>query len=233
MNNKSRFGLGAGCCTLAVVVLFLLLLPFSPYHHHVHRSVVVVRPTFTFAAYQPHGFYDYYRGNCKARCLTVPLNPKVRTGTMDYAGSSNALKTIQSLGTVDVVTDEQVTENPSLLANYDRVIILHNEYVTRAEFAAITRHPDVLYLYPNALYALVSYDPGAGTITLQRGHGYGGINDAFGWGPSMSTKDEYNTACKNWQFEKAVNGAVLDCYPEFDILHDAKLLFVIMNQNAL
>jgi hypothetical protein len=226
MKKRFLLGLGAGCCAL---VIFLVLVPFSS--HHPRRLIAVIRPTFTFAAYQPHGFYDYYRGNCRARCLTVPLNPKARTATMEYSGSNNALKTIELLGISDVVTDQQVTENPSVLANYSKVIILHNEYVTQAEFDAITRHPDVLYLYPNALYALVSYNPGAGTITLVRGHGYGGINNAFGWKPSMSTKDEYNTGCKDWQLEKAVNGAVLNCYPEFDILHDAKLWFAIANKN--
>jgi hypothetical protein len=161
----------------------------------------------------------------------VPLNPRERTGTMEYAGSNNALKKIESLGISDVLTDEQVAKNPSILTNYSKIIVLHNEYVTQAEFDAITRHPNVLYLYPNALYALVSYNPTAGTITLERGHGYGGINEAFGWKPSMSTKDEYNTSCKNWQLEKAVNGVVLNCYPESDILHDAKLWLVIANKN--
>jgi len=226
MEKRFLFGLGAVCCAL---VIFLVLVPFSS--HHPHRLIAVIRPTFTFAAYQPHGFYDYYRGNCKARCLTVPLNPRERTGTMDYAGSNNALKKIESLGISDVLTDEQVAKNPSILTNYSKIIVLHNEYVTQAEFDAITRHPNVLYLYPNALYALVSYNPTAGTITLERGHGYGGINEAFGWKPSMSTKDEYNTSCKNWQLEKAVNGVVLNCYPESDILHDARLWLVIANKN--
>jgi hypothetical protein len=226
MEKRFLFGLGAGCCAL---VIFLVLVPFSS--HHPHRLIAVIRPTFTFAAYQPHGFYDYYRGNCKARCLTVPLNPRERTGTMEYAGSNNALKKIGSLGINDVLTDEQVAKNPSILTNYSKIIVLHNEYVTQAEFDAITRHPNVLYLYPNALYALVSYNPTAGTITLERGHGYGGINEAFGWKPSMSTKDEYNTSCKNWQLEKAVNGVVLNCYPESDILHDVKLWLVIANKN--
>lgn len=226
MEKRFLFGLGAVCCAL---VIFLVLVPFSS--HHPHRLIAVIRPTFTFAAYQPHGFYDYYRGNCKARCLTVPLNPRERTGTMEYAGSNNALKKIESLGISDVLTDEQVAKNPSILTNYSKIIVLHNEYVTQAEFDSITRHPNVLYLYPNALYALISYNPTAGTITLERGHGYGGINEAFGWKPSMSTKDEYNTSCKNWQLEKAVNGVVLNCYPESDILHDAKLWLVIANKN--
>ncbi|WP_158384884.1 N,N-dimethylformamidase beta subunit family domain-containing protein [Candidatus Nitrososphaera evergladensis] len=235
MKKKKSFHLGlvVGCCALVIIIFFFILpLSSSLSSYRSHRLLVVIRPTFTFAAYQPHGFYDYYRGNCKTRCLTVPLSPRERTSVMDYAGSNNALEMIKSLETSDVVTDEQVTKNPSILASYQKVIVLHNEYVTQAEFDAITRHPDVLYLYPNALYALVSYNPVSNTITLQKGHGYKGVNDAFNWPPSRSTKDEYNTSCKNWQFEKAVNGIVLNCYPEFDILHDAKLWIAIINRKV-
>ncbi|AIF84102.1 hypothetical protein NTE_02045 [Candidatus Nitrososphaera evergladensis SR1] len=211
-----------------VIVLFFAMAIAPPQASAIKlHSIVTIKPTFTIAAYQPRGFYDYYRNTCSTRCLTVRLRPAQYTSDMDYAGSSNALKKIESLGISDVVTDEQVTKNPSILASYEKVIVLHNEYVTQAEFDAITRHPDVLYLYPNALYALVSYNPVSNTITLQKGHGYKGVNDAFNWPPSRSTKDEYNTSCKNWQFEKASNGSVLDCYPEFDILHDAKLMSLV------
>jgi hypothetical protein len=42
---------------------------YSPYrhnyhHHHVRHDIVVIKPTFTIAAYKPGGFYDYYRGQC-------------------------------------------------------------------------------------------------------------------------------------------------------------------------
>jgi hypothetical protein len=226
MARKSHAALGIGAG--AMVALFLMLPPPSlSYKQHLPTAVIV--PTFTIAAYRPHGFYDYYRGSCGSRCLTVSVNPKERTGIMNYSGSSNALAMIKSLGISGAVTDEQVTENPSLLANYGKVIVLHNEYVTQAEFDSIIRHPNVLYLYPNALYALVSYNATAGTITLERGHGYRGVNDAFGWAPSASTKSEYNTGCRNWHFERAVNGSVLNCYPEHDILHDPRLWAAITN----
>jgi hypothetical protein len=148
---------------------------------------------------------------------------------MSFAGSHNALEKIISLQISDLVTDEQVTVNPSILENYDKVIVLHNEYVTQEEFEAITHHPNVLYLYPNALYALVSYDSKFDSITLERGHGFRGVNDAFNWQPSMSTRDEYNRSCKNWHLERASNGSVLNCYPEADILHDSKLVSTIIS----
>jgi hypothetical protein len=225
LTKKTSLRIGLGSVAL---VTFLLIIIFMPhYHKHSHR-IVFIKPTFTIAAYQPRGFYDYYRGNCSTKCLTVSTNPREHTRLMNYAGSKNALEKLESLGINDEVTDEQVTENPFILNGYDKVIILHNEYVSQAEFRAITAHPNVLYLYPNALYALVSYDQKDGTITLQKGHGFGGINNAFNWVPSMSTKEEYNTACKDWQFNTAINGIVLNCYPEFDILHDAKLWAAIV-----
>ena len=51
------------------------------------------------------------------------------------------------------ITDIDIDQNPGILKEFDAVIMLHNEYVTRTMFDAITNHPNVIYLYPNALYA--------------------------------------------------------------------------------
>ena len=66
-----------------------------------------------------------------------------------------------------------VDQNPEILQNYDTVILLHNEYVTKKQFDAISTHPNLIFLHPNALYALeidVNYD--TNTMTLIRGHDY-------------------------------------------------------------
>jgi hypothetical protein len=142
---------------------------------------------------------------------------------MNYAASRNGLQKIIQMGIADVVTDQRVTDNPSILSRYRKVIVLHNEYVTEAEFNAITHHPHVLYLYPNALYALVSYNPKDATITLEKGHSYKGVYNAFGWGPSKSTKYEFDTGCKSWRLIRVINGAMLNCYPEYALLYNEKL----------
>jgi hypothetical protein len=198
-------------------------------YHHLRHNVVVIEPTFTSAAYRRGGFYEYYRGHCDTRCLTIPVYKGNPTGTMNYAGSKNPLRIIKEQGTADIVTDQRVTKEPYLLSNYRKVIVLHNEYVTQTEFDAITHHPNVLYLYPNALYALISYHPQDATITLKRGHSYGGVNNAFGWEPSMSTKYEYDTYCDSWRLIRVINGAMLNCYPEYPILHNEKLWGVLWN----
>ena len=245
--TQSSFGTASSSSGALVFVVFSLFVfgTNSPFHHHLYyhngaavvvanpsshhvyhhlrHNVVVIDPTFTSAAYRRGGFYDYYRGHCDTRCLTVPVYKGSPTGSMNYAASKNALKVIKGQGIADVVTDQRVTREPYLLSNYRKVIVLHNEYVTQAEFDAITHHPNVLYLYPNALYALVSYHPVDATITLERGHSYGGVNNAFGWGPSKSTKFEYDTSCKSWRLIRISNGAMLNCYPEYPILHNEKL----------
>jgi hypothetical protein len=249
MNDKSKksktsLGSSSSSCSALAIIVFALFISgsnFQSYHHynisndgyhshhhtypyHVHHDIVVIKPTFTSAAYKPEGFYDYFRGHCDTKCLTVPVyHTREPNGSMNYAASYNALRMIKEQGIADVVTDQRVTKNPYLLSNYRKVIVLHNEYVTQAEFDAITHHPNVLYLYPNALYALVSYHPEDATITLERGHSYGGVNNAFGWGPSMSTKFEYDTSCKSWRLIRISNGAMLNCYPEYPILHNEKL----------
>ena len=65
--------------------------------------------------------------------------------------------------------DEDVDKNPDILKQYKRIIVLHNEYVTKKEFDAITSHPDVVFLYPNALYAQVEANYTSNTITLVHG----------------------------------------------------------------
>lgn len=203
-------------------------------------DAVVIAPLFTMMAYQPHGFYDYYchgdhaSGSCKSlyvdncgnECLTVGV-PKKVSDRMKFVSSRNGLETLKNIGYSNVLTDEDVSKHPEQLAKYRQVIVLHNEYVTQAEFDAITSHPNVTYLYPNALYAEVALNSN-GTITLLRGHGYNGVNSAFGWAPAESTKDEYDIWCDHWQFiplEK--HSRIINCYPENRILYDPLLWLAI------
>ena len=41
------------------------------------NDAVFIYPSFTQAAYEHGGFYDYYRKNCDTSCLTVPIPSKV------------------------------------------------------------------------------------------------------------------------------------------------------------
>jgi hypothetical protein len=121
-----------------------------------------------------------------------------------------------------------VDKNPQILSQYDKVIVLHNEYVTQNEFVAITTHPHVIYLYPNSLYAQIYTDYNKNTITLARGHGYPDLKlrNGFDWKYDNS-QFEYDTVCQNWKFDKIDNGIMLDCYPENYLANNLILLKTI------
>jgi hypothetical protein len=181
-----------------------------------------IYPIFTQAAYNQSGFYDYYNKKCDSKCLTVHIPDKVRGA---YSSSITGAFVLTLLG-YSQLTDIDVDKNPDILKQYKRVIVLHNEYVSKKEFDAITSHPDVVYFYPNALYAEVKTDYDTNTITLVKGHGYPtpDISNGFGW-KSTNSKYEYDAECDNWGYYASTeNKTMLNCYPEYRILYDSELL---------
>ena len=105
-------------------------------------------------------------GRCDQKCLTVTI-PKIYNGSFVSSGEANDVSIKEHYAHV---TDADIYKDPAILEKYDEVIALHNEYVTKREFNAITHHPHVIYLYPNALFAQVKVDYNKNTITLVRGH---------------------------------------------------------------
>ena len=85
------------------------------------QSAVVVYPYFTYVAYQPQGFYDYFRGYCDDCTTTKLVSP-----TSQYTSSGKAHQALTLLG-YSSITDIDIDRNPSILQQFDKVIMLHNE----------------------------------------------------------------------------------------------------------
>lgn len=187
------------------------------------KSVVII-PVFTASAYSEHGFYSYYEGKCSTICLTSFVYVHAPLG---YTASEQGVDILGSLGYY-TLTDMDVDKNPEILLQYDKVVLLHNEYVTQKEFDAITTHPHVVYLYPNALYGKITVDYNANTMTLVRGHNYPDvkIRNGFDW-KFDNSRFEYDTQCTNWRFYNVANGIMLDCYPENHLAQNTNLLKAI------
>lgn len=185
-------------------------------------NAMFIVPVFTGSAYNSPGFYDYYRGQCDVSCLTVKIEYPCRAET-----SCIGSQVLKLLG-YDIYSDVEIDQNPEILNQYDTVMVLHNEYVTQKQFDAVTSHPNVLYLYPNANYGLVTVDYETETITLVRGHGYpeSTINNGFDW-KYENTPMEYDKECREWEFYNIDNGKMLNCYPDTMILHDMEFLKTI------
>ncbi|MGY5143653.1 MAG: hypothetical protein ACW9XH_04145 [Candidatus Nitrosopumilus sp. bin_32a] len=174
------------------------------------QNTIVIEPTFTANAYKVPGFYNYYDGSCNEKCLTISIQNR----TSGFTSSNNGIKILELLQ-YKIITDIDVDKNPYILKQYDKVIVLHNEYVTKNEFDAITSHPNVVYLYPNALYAEIVTDYEKNTMTLKKGHNYPdpSIRNGFDWEYDNSPM-EYDQDCLDWEFHKIKNGWMLNCYPE-------------------
>jgi len=174
------------------------------------QKTVVVYPYFTYSAYHEPGFYTYYRGECDD-CTTAKLvQPAIQ-----YTSSGIGHQALTLLGYA-TITDIEIDRNPSILQQFDKVIMLHNEYVTRAMFDAITNHPNVIYLYPNALYAEIEVDYIDETITLIRGHNYPEpeIKNGFDWEFDNTHPYEYDSECLEMELYQIKNGWMTNCYPE-------------------
>ena len=174
------------------------------------QKTVVVYPFLTFSAYNEPGFYDYYSGKCND-CTTT----KITQPTVLYTSSGIGHQALTILG-YPSIPDIEIDKNPSILQQFDKVIMLHNEYVTRAMFDAVTGHPNVLYLYPNALYAEIEVNYIDETITLIRGHNYPEleIKNGFDWEFDNTHPDEFDTKCLDMEMYPIENGFMTNCYPE-------------------
>lgn len=186
------------------------------------KNTVVIYPLFTVSAHSgPQNFDYFYMGLCNELCLTVPIEFDLRP---DAGG--DAVQILNLLG-YKFISDADLDKNPNGLSKYDKVILLENEYVTKNEFSAITKHPHVLYLYPNVFLGEVKADYEKNTITLLKGKDYPekGMANGFDWKFNNSTSND--STCDNWKFNKIDNGIMLNCNPDDILYKDKDLLKVI------
>jgi hypothetical protein len=179
-------------------------------------KTAVVYPIFTQGAYEWGGIHDYYAGYCDS-CLNSHIPT---TYEKTFSASGNGFRILEFLG-YQVIDDIDVDKNPQILAQFDKVILLHNEFVTKKEFEAITSHPKVIYLYPNSLSSEVVVDYSKNKITLIRGPSFphSGVKNGFDW--------EYDNSqffsdwdCNSWKFYPIKKGYMLNCYPETFLPND-------------
>ena len=174
------------------------------------QNTLVVYPYLTSIAYADQGFYDYYAGICDS-CTTAKFVDPIPT----YTSSGIGIQALSLLG-YTTVNDIEIDKDPSILQQFDKVIMLHSEYVTRTMFDAVTDHPNVLYLYPNALYAEIEVDYVDNTITLIRGHNYPEpeITNGFDWEFDNTNPYEFDSKCIGMEFYQLEPGWFTTCYPE-------------------
>ena len=195
---------------------------YEKLNYQLSEKTIVIYPIFTAAAYSEPGFYTYFREECDEKCLTIELQKEYAP---DFTSSGNGFQVLKLLG-YEIISDIDVDQDPTILEKYDKVILLHNEYVTQSMFNSIVNHPHVIYLYPNALYAEIEVDYKKNEIALIRGHGYpeSTIMNGFDWEFDNTHPYEYDHDCENWEFYRIPNGEMLNCYPERELISNIELL---------
>ena len=189
-------------------------------------NTVVIYPTFTSAAYSEPGFYTFFRSECDESCIT---NLSFKNPSLGFTSSGLATQLLYLLD-YEFLTDIDVDTDPEILKNYDTVILLHNEYITKKMFDAITAHPNIVYLYPNALYAEIAVNYDDNTMTLVRGHNYPEFDIYNGFDYEIEQRFheyEYDTDCFDWKFIEFKNGHALNCYPDLMLHTDWDLLLAL------
>lgn len=173
-------------------------------------KTAVIYPIFTQSAYDWNGIHDYYAGYCGS-CIETKLDSSYERA---YSSSGNAYRILEFLG-YEVIDDADIDKNPGILAKFNKIILLHNEFVTKKEFDAITNHPNVIYLYPNSLSSEVTVDYEKKSITLVRGPSYPdkNIKNGFDW-EYDNTQFFTDWDCNSWKFYPVKNGHMLNCYPD-------------------
>lgn len=196
----------------------------QPYIITEKTKVVVIEPIFTGTAYNDGGFYDYWKEKCDESCLNIPICFDCLLNLDAIFGKNEKALIIFEYLNYPIITDYDFAINPEIINEYDTVIMLHNEYVTREMYDSITQHPKVMYLYPNALYNEVFLD-GKNIYLKDTAHNY----NHFGWEFENTDPYEFDRDCKDWKFREIPQGVQLLCYPEKAILKDLSLIKYIHN----
>lgn len=189
-------------------------------------KTAVVYPIFTQNAYEWGGIHDFYAGYCDS-CLSNQIHT---TYEKTYAASGNGFRILEFLG-YQVIDDMDIDKNPRILAQFDKIILLHSEFVTKKEFEALMTHPKVVYLYPGSLSSEIVVDYTKNTMTLVRGPSYpdSSIKNGFDWGYD-NAQFFTDWDCNSWEFYSVKNGYMLNCYPETFLPNDGyELLKALKN----
>jgi hypothetical protein len=178
-------------------------------------KTAVIYPIFTQSAYDWKGIHDYYVGYCNS-CTNATLH---ETYEKTYSASGNGFRILEFLG-YQIIDDVDVDKNPEILQKFDKIILLHNEFVTKKEFDAISSHKKVVYLYPNSLSSQITVDYTNNQLSLVRGPNYphSGIKNGFDWQDDNSQYAK-DWDCNAWRFYQIKNGYMLNCYPETLLPH--------------
>jgi hypothetical protein len=184
-------------------------------------KIGVVLPTFTAAAYNfvHPNYYDwyneYYSENTNPSGVTADLTDLTAVVPTTHAQLTNPnilyvpeaqklcnhLLATRPSDTITTLTDIDIHNGAQ--ANYDILLIFHEEYVTSEAYnnfqSFVTQGGVLVAMDGNVFFARVSYNPSAQTITLVSGHYWQQVTNANGEKVAKAGPGEYwKSSTREW-----------------------------------
>jgi hypothetical protein len=152
----------------------------------IKKRMAFVESTFTDAAYNVDGFYEFYfkyphipegvNVTTDLNLMTAEIPQEIdRRYFMPFV---ERLKNLVPDAEISIIGDQDV-HNGALLSGdgtntYDVLLLLHNEYVTQEAYESfrnfVKNGGTIIFIDPNIFYAEVAYDEDTCSITLVKGH---------------------------------------------------------------
>ena len=196
-----------------------------------NSNSVVIFPTITLHAYKDSCIWDYYE-SANNDCLNINIddvdfnepvidiwNIKNEGTSPHYFWNTNLIsyQVFNILG-YETISELEIEEDPNVLDNYDKVIVLHNKYVTKKIFDAIINHEKVVYMHPGALSEEVELDLENKSLKILSPVKYPqdkNFNNDFLWMYDNTHREFKNCEdIMDAKFENVANGIMTNCYSE-------------------
>jgi hypothetical protein len=218
-------------------------------------SIAIVEPTFTNAAYNNafYIFYNLYLNSLYGQNITNYLNllttnlEKDPQPDINEYGLKNHISGLIPNANISFLSDADihngyVLKNSKInLDNYDILILGHQEYVTQDEYDHLKQFVAnggiLILMYSNSLYAEVSYDDNADSITLVKGHNWE-YNGKTAW--KSIIQERWIADTSNWTGSNYANqssGIIFGNNPFGYVKHEEQFItnpnvLIILDYNA-
>jgi hypothetical protein len=188
----------------------------------IKKRIAFVEPTFTDAAYNVDGFYEFYFKYPhipKGVNVTTDLNLMTaeipqETDRIYFMPFAERLKKLVPEAEISIIRDQDV-HNGALLSRdgtntYDLLLLLHNEYVTQEEYDSfknfVKNGGTIIFIDSNIFYAEVTYDEDTCSVTLVKGHDW----EFDGTAVRKSVSERYFEENNEWMGSNFVVRDIID-----------------------
>ena len=189
---------------------------------NLQNALAFVEPSFTNAAYNLDGFYEFYSKYSAVpfgEDITTDLNLMIADIPSDadrahFMPLIGRVKAFTPESSVTIIGDQDIHDGVIFKRDgsnaYKALFMLHNEYVTQQEYENLKRFVSnggmIVFVDGNVFYAEVRYDREYCTATLVKGHDW----EFDGKAVTKSVSERYLEENREWMGSNYMKNAIWD-----------------------